>query len=106
MEEDEEAAAAAEADVGEVGDDGWWRRKSRPPASRQRCRRSASMATRWSAEEGRKEGERNASFFSLLGVGAGMELPAVVFLGVLGSGSLCVGCARPGSLPFWVCCPN
>lgn len=59
-EEEEEAAAAAEADVGEGGDEGWWSRKSRPPASRQRCRRSASMATRWSADEGKK-GEKNAS---------------------------------------------
>lgn len=52
--EEEEAAAAA---VGEGGDEGWWRRKSRPPASRQRCRRSASMAMagkRLSAGEGKK----------------------------------------------------
>jgi hypothetical protein len=52
---------------------------------------------------GRKEGGEKC--FLLLPAWS-LGRTAVVFLGVLGSGSLCVGCARPGYLPFWVCCPN
>lgn len=88
-EEEEEAAAAAEADVGEGGDEGWWSRKSRPPASRQRCRRSASMATRWSADEGKEGlliclGPRMPSTASPIVRGSAFIFPSLFFWRFLG----------------------
>jgi hypothetical protein len=60
MEED----AAAEAEVGEGGEEVWWKRKSRPPASRQRCTTLASMATPAKVEcARRKEPEKCLLFF-------------------------------------------
>jgi hypothetical protein len=51
---DEDAAAEAEAEVGEGGS---WRRRSRPPDSRQRCTRSASMARRRDGVRRERKGE-------------------------------------------------